>query len=94
MNTYGIDNCNKYASAYTVSKEDTSIKLHTCMYVGFCPLLFWIKIYFNNHVFKHCMYIHYYACFLQGLPVPIVTISVGLSYDKYGIKDSTGTRVM
>ena len=28
-----------------------------------------------------------------GLPIPIVTISVGLSYDKYGIKDDNGETI-
>ena len=27
-----------------------------------------------------------------GLPIPIVAVSVGLSYDKYAIKDGNGER--
>jgi len=28
-----------------------------------------------------------------GLPIPIVAISVGLSYENYGIKDDNGNRI-
>ena len=37
-------------------------------------------------------YIHIYFIIL-GLPVPIVAVSVGLSYQNYGIEDSSGNRI-
>ena len=30
---------------------------------------------------------------LLGLPIPIVVISVGLSYENYAIKDNSGNRI-
>ena len=32
--------------------------------------------------------------FFLGLPIPIVAVSVGLSYDKYGIKDNNNNETI
>ena len=48
-----------------------------------------VFVFFKVIIFSNVGFLNFVSL---GLPIPIVVASVGLSYDKYGIKSDNGER--